>query len=109
MRVIIHGQTATVTREKRDTRIRGGTWGTPEAAFFGRVRDALRARGLDVIRQEMAADGHLVSEGQHYVRARDGSFCLYDGSYAVRDITEEFNQPEGAVVLLVEGRVPEKS
>lgn len=106
MIVSVSGRTATVTREKGDTPVRGGTRSTAETAFYGRVRDALRKQGLDVVRKEMAKDGHMVADGQPYVRARDGSFCLWDVNYAIRDIAEEYNGPDGTAVLFVEGEFP---
>ena len=48
----------------------------------------------------------MVADGQPYVRARDGSFCLWDVNYAIRDVAEEYNGPDGTAVLFVEGAFP---
>ena len=56
----------------------------------------------------MVKDGHMVSEGIYYLRARKGTkagwIMIYDSHYAVRSIAEDFNQ--GHVVRLVLDNAP---
>ena len=63
-----------------------------ESLFWYKVRNALKDLGFDVIKKKMVTDGHLTSDTQYYVRARDYSFCLYDDRYQVRFVYTDFNQ-----------------
>lgn len=105
MKVTLDKLYATVTREKGDAPVRGGTWGTSESAFWFRVRNALKASGLDVIKKEMTKDGHLVADGIYYVRTRDGKFGLWDDRYAVRSVASDYNET-GEVTVKLEGARP---
>jgi hypothetical protein len=97
MRLIRHGYYLTLEREPGEARI------SNESNLFYKLRNVLRRVGEDVIKKEMAKDGHMVSEHVFYVRSRaigrPGSYAIYDEHYAVRDAAKEFN--EGSVTLSI--------
>jgi hypothetical protein len=67
-----------------------------ESAFWYALRNELRTLGYDVIKKRMSKDGHLVSEGVFYVRARkQPGFMVWDGLYAGTRRCEGF-QPSRA-------------
>jgi hypothetical protein len=76
-----------------------------ESHFFYQVKLALMRKGFDVIKKEMAKDGHLTSEGRYYVRSRRGrpndNFAVYYDHYQLRDVAEEYRK-HGRVELNVE-------
>lgn len=102
-----------VTKEPNDPIFRNGGWAGgygAEHRFFYHVKLALQKQGYDVIKKRMVKDGHLVSEGQPYVRTRrwltakkdrSGEFAIFDGDYQIRDAAKVFNE-EGKVCLYLE-------
>jgi hypothetical protein len=101
MRIEVDGNVATVIREPGEPRARS------ESDFFYRLRDLLRQHGEDVIKKEMAEDGHMVSDGIYYVRMRSAgpdAYAIWDGRYTVRDTAEDFNA--GHVRLMMEYEKP---
>lgn len=106
MKVTLEEHRCLVEREPHDRPIRGGSWGSPESALWGRVRDALRAQGHDVVRRRMSADGHMYGDDRlPYVRERAHRFYVYDGMYAVRDVVQAY-WDGGRVELLVQRNEP---
>ena len=99
-----------VTREKGDQAyppMSKGSWGTPESRLLYRIKQELNCYlGYDLIKKRMWKDGHMVDDGQLYLRTRsaksngphiyiwNGSWCVYD---AARKLMED-----GAVTLNVE-------
>lgn len=83
------GWRLTVIRDDGDVRL------YTESMFLHTVKKALNARGFDFVKRLMSADGHMTGECQHYLKTRKGSktphVFLYDGKYAIRDITKHYN------------------
>lgn len=85
----------TVTRQKGDPRLRS------ESELFLRIRDALRAKGHDVIKKRMAKDGCLTAAHQYWVRSRNLSgFAIHHARYQLELAHEVYNR-EGRVELSV--------
>jgi len=84
-----------------------------ESAFFHKLKLELIKVGFDVIKKEMAKDGHMVSEGIYYVRSRNmnkpGAFMVWDGDYQIRATYTPYNEDDGWVRLSVEKPEPEPS
>jgi hypothetical protein len=81
-----------------------------ESDLFYRLRNVLIRTGYDVIKKEMAKDGHMVADGVYYVRSRrinrHDSFAIFDGDYAIRSAAQDYNRDdevELAIVSLKEG------
>jgi len=55
------------------------------------VKQELNQQGHDMVKKLMCADGHLVSEGQHYIRDRKGRYAVYDDQYAIRLAYKDYN------------------
>ncbi len=106
--IIIHERHSLTITRGTFPKIRGGTWGTAEAAFWKRLRDTLnetedtgaregrwtrreaqRARWRRVNPQR---HGHMT--GSRYMLLDQGNRrCIHDvDSYAVRDPAEVYNQ-----------------
>ena len=69
------------------------------------VKLCLQRHGHDVIKKLMSKDGHLVSEGVHYVRTRGKirwGFAVWNSGYQVRDAHKYYNR-HGQVDLDVVG------
>ncbi len=85
-------------REKGDRALKS------DSDLFYQLRNLLRAEGEDVIKKEMAKDGHLISDGIFYVRSRKvgqpESFAIWDDLYQTRSSREDFNK-EGEVELAI--------
>ena len=82
---------AAVTREKVDPKYYN------DSQLWHAIRNALIAKGHDVIKRLMWKDGHMVSDTQHYVRDRGSAWCLHFSAYALRYMYEDFN--EGSLYL----------
>ena len=101
MRVFLGDRVCVVEREPGDRVPRGGSWGSAESQLWGWIRDALRARGHDVVRRRMQSDGHMYGDERlPYIRDRRWAFFVYDGHYAVRSIVDDF--AGGGVRLMVQ-------
>lgn len=73
------------------TKVRGGSWGSAESAFYARLRDVLRAEEEeDVIRQVPENDGHMVSAA-YYIRDRRGRYCYLHGKHQIESAAEVYN------------------
>lgn len=102
MRVICTEHSVIVERSPGDKRIRGGSWGTGESALLRHVQRALNARGHDLVKRRMEADGHMMGHARSvYLRDRRWRYAIYDGSYAVRDLLDAYNE-HGRVTLIRE-------
>jgi hypothetical protein len=70
------------------------------------IKLELKYQKHDVIKKRMQKDGHLMGdETTQYVRTRDQKhgFMVYDGSWAIRPMYEDFNKfDNGQVILQVE-------
>lgn len=83
---------AIVTRNGNG-RIRGGTWGTDESAFWARLKIALNARpdGRGPwIKTVPAKDGHMTGS-PYYLTNKQRTRFLHDGRYAIRNVAEDYN------------------
>lgn len=60
-----------------------------ESTFMYHVRNALRAKGLDVISKRADRDGHMTQA--YYIRDRKWRFAWWDERYQIRDISRDFN------------------
>jgi len=92
MKVIVRKTYITFWREKNELRI------SNESSLLYRLKLLLNERGFDFIKKLMWKDGHMVSDTQHYLRARKvapNRICvIYDGNYAIRDSAKEYNEGE---------------
>ncbi len=99
MRLLRSQNRVKLIRESGDRALRN------ESDLFYQLRNLLLAEGEDVIKKEMAKDGHMVSDGIYYVRSRKigrpGAFAIWDANYQIRDSREDFNS-EGEVTLVLE-------
>lgn len=77
-----------------------------ESDFFYKLRNQLLEEGDDVIKKEMAKDGHMVSDGIYYVRSRNtrrpGAFAIWDDQYAIRDTRKAYNRGEDLSLAYVD-------
>lgn len=73
-------------------RVRGGTWGTAESAFWAKLKTALNQDGaLPVwIKTCPGKDGHLTG-APYYLTNKPRSRFVYDPSYAIRCPAEDYN------------------
>lgn len=102
------GNQVTLTKEPGDPRIQN------ESGLFYKLRNVLKKMGEDVIKKEMAKDGHMVSDRIFYVRSRNvnrpGAYGIFDNDYAVRDAAKTYNE-RGEITLmmisLLEGYEPD--
>lgn len=99
LKLNLEGGYLTVTREPGDV--------PPfkESLLLHRIKLALtKQTGRDWIKKRMWKDGHMVSDHCQYLRERKphsaGQLAVWDSSYAVRDIAEDFREC-GEVVLSV--------
>lgn len=92
MKITFSGSIATVTREATDGRMAN------ESQLLYRIKVQLRKDGKDVIKKLMSKDGHMVSDGIHYIRERKGRYAIWNSSYALFDAAELFNR-DGSVNL----------
>ena len=74
-----------------------------ESHLLYQVKRKLQEQGYDVVKKLMRKDGHLVSVDQHYVRARDWSFCIWDADFAIRDGAKVYRR-DGRFVFRVARR-----
>jgi hypothetical protein len=114
MKVTLLTNSVEVGREAMDGRL------SSPSQFFFRLRQALNGQQRGAfqpsdavwIKRLMSQDGHMVSEGVHYVRTRkpvqgrggDGLYdAIWDEAYAVRDISTDFNGlPIGGGVVFLQ-------
>jgi len=74
-----------VMREATDRPLYG------DSVFLYHVKQAMnRTLGVDCIKKLAWKDGHLVDNYMYYIRARDGSFFVWDPNSAIRSISEEY-------------------
>ena len=76
-------------------------WSTPddpkyysESRLWYRIKQALIARGHDVIKTCPAKDGNL-TDAPYYIRERGSAWALYDNEYMIHDMAEAFNRNGG--------------
>ena len=64
-----------------------------ESVLWYAIKKKLISMGYDVIKKEMVKDGHLVDDGQYYVRSRNKKkgFWIYDPNYAIKALYHDFN------------------
>ena len=72
-----------------------------ESLLFYRLKQLLNNFDFDMVKKEMAKDGHLTSEGRYYVRDRKGKWCAHDKLYMERDICKDYNDRQN-IQLTVE-------
>lgn len=78
-----------------------------ESHLLYKIKNTLRTMlGMDLIKKRMWKDGHMYgSEETQYIRSRKvntpESIMIYDGDYAIRDMSKQYNRHE-QVTLLVE-------
>jgi hypothetical protein len=106
MRIEIQGNTIEVRQGTPDEKIRGGTWGTAESAFWRKLRTALNDGAAFFpffpftprwVKTNPQKHGHLTG-AEHYLTTHRRDVAIYDPSYAVRCPAEAFN--DGRTVLL---------
>lgn len=106
MKIAYNGRTVTVTASTPGERVRGGSWGSLDSAFWGRLRDLVRDPVFDRparrewIRACPGKDGHLTG-APYYLTRRDRSECIHDPYYAVRSAGESFNNGESVTLAKV--------
>lgn len=62
-----------------------------ESLLWYKIKQALQAQGLDVIKKLMYKDGHLVSDTEYYIRDRKQTWYIRDIYYDIRPMTEVVN------------------
>ena len=92
MKVLVSDTIIKVQKEEADKKFYN------ESVFLHALKKELISQGYDVIKKRMWKDGHLVDDAQQYIRARDGSWCVYNDHYAVCDLSDDFEK-YGNVVL----------
>lgn len=79
-----------------------------ETLFWYKLKQLLQSQGFDVIRKEMAKDGHMVDDHEFYVRSRNlkkkKSFWIYDPYWNIDWTHAEYNKL-GKVNLSIEYNV----
>ena len=85
------GGLALVTRTKSDPKFYN------DSRLWYAICKYLNRKGYDVIKKLMCKDGHLVSDTQHYVRARNKTWCIHDPNYQIENAYVDFNK--GFLVL----------
>ena len=104
------GGTLTVTRDLEDPKFRGMKEGRGERQLLGYLASKLNGRGFNLIRKEMAKDGHLTSEDRFYLRPRSRKaerqntphVYILNPNWDIAGAEEAWNR-EGTVVLQVLG------
>lgn len=94
----------TVQRKPGDDRVGS------ESAFWYMIKYWLRTQGYDVIKKEMAKDGHMTSEGRYYVRTRTGllhNFAIFDDNYMLRSISADYNKGKELTLTVMQGIMKE--
>lgn len=96
MIVTIRENSAVITRESTDKKYYGLSG---ESLLLYNIKNALIKQGYDVIKKRMWKDGHLYGDVTlQYIRTRNKNandfMMIYDGNYAVRAMTEDFNNGE---------------
>lgn len=94
MILVIKGSSLEILKEITDKRPKN------DSHFWFFVRNAFRSRGVDCIKKLAYKDGHLVDNDTHYVRARNGSFYVWDRHYQIRSVARDFWRDGVAYVFL---------
>jgi len=110
MKVEKSGNRLLVTREPGDPKFRDGEWGSGESRLLYHVKQKIAAGEVkdwgdcttDFVKKRMWKDGHLVSDGQLYLRSRkpirtdsEGEklyLAFHNNFYAINGLNDEFNQ-----------------
>ena len=82
----------TVTKQKGDPHFNSTNWGLAESTFLYHVKQELIKQGIDCIKKRMWKDGHLVDDNQQYIRDRKCKWYIWNGSWAIWDAGEHFNE-----------------
>lgn len=90
MQITIEGTVCRIQREPGEPRC------TSESQVLHRLKVALNAQGYSLIKRLMWKDGHMMSDTQHYLRAKNrkdtnGIFAVYDACYAIRNLCTDYN------------------
>ena len=56
-----------------------------ESHLLYRIQQELKQQGYNVVKRLMWKDGHLVSDTQHYIRARGGEWAIVDSFYTIQN------------------------
>lgn len=99
MKIKIKGNRICFSRGTHESRVKN------ESHLLYRLKIELGLEGYDFIKKLAWKDGHMLSNTQHYLRARDkketrGIFCIWDGEYALRDSSIAFNKGETVCFLI---------
>ena len=97
MKVSLGSYLCAVQREEHDPKIYS------DSRLMYRVKLELNRQGHDLVKKLMYKDGHLVSEGQHYIRDRRGRYAIYDYNYAIRFAYEVYNANKPVVFAVCRG------
>ena len=62
-----------------------------ESTVWYHIKEELNKQGYDFIKKEMAKDGHMVDDGEYYIRSRDKSIRIYQNNYATESIVDKYN------------------
>ena len=62
-----------------------------ESTVWYHIKEELNKQGYDFIKKEMAKDGHMVDDGEYYIRSRDKSIRIYQNDYATESIVDKYN------------------
>ena len=81
------------TKSLPSERVRGGSRGSHESAFWKRVLETARATWPSIkwVKAIPGNDGHLTS-APYYVTSADRKIHIFDGAYAIRDVASDFNK-----------------
>jgi hypothetical protein len=90
MRVIVKENKCIVTKEIGDRFYKDST-------LMYEMKRILKLQGYDLIKKLMVKDGHLVSEGQYYLRSRNPNakvfMAIWDTAWSIRNSVDAFNAP----------------
>jgi hypothetical protein len=106
MKIEVAGHRLEITREEGDTRCSSGGYSDPESRLLYHVKQALNARGYDLIKKRMWKDGHLVADEQQYLRTRSKRskgphVYIWNPSWSVYDAAKILMEA-GSVTLAIE-------
>jgi hypothetical protein len=85
---------AIVRKEDKDKKI------YRDSELFHKIKRELQALGFDCIKKERVKDGHLVSEGEYYIRDRKWEWWIFNPDYQIQAAYQDYN--EGKVTLRLE-------
>lgn len=72
-----------------------------DSIFLHHAKKALQRLGYNCIKRLAYKDGHLVSDGLHYLRDRKYRWHCWDPDYAVRSIARKFDT-DGEAILRID-------